>query len=79
MGTPKQSAATPNSKPEGITVSELAARLEADPRDLRKWLRAEGMGLGERGKRYVFDSKQATALSRKWKAAQKQPEAKDAS
>src|SRR5690242_16496425 len=60
-----------------ISVKELAERLEADPRELRKWLRAEGKGAGGKGKRYEFSSQQANALAKKW--AESQEEAADAS
>lgn len=66
-------------QPQEVSATELAKRLKIDPRDLRKWLRSEGMGLGERGKRYAFTPEQAAEVSRKWKAAQKKAEAADES
>lgn len=57
-------------EPEGIGIAQLAERLEVDPRSLRQWLRSEGKGLGQRGKRYSFTPKQADDLARKWEAAQ---------
>jgi phage antirepressor YoqD-like protein len=56
-------------QPEGIGIAQLAKRLEADPRALRQWLRSEGKGLGQRGKRYSFTAKQADEIARGWKAA----------
>jgi hypothetical protein len=64
--SPKQA----KTEPEGIGVAQLAERLEADPRVLRQWLRSEGKGLGQRGKRYSFTAKQADEIARKWKAGQ---------
>jgi hypothetical protein len=29
-----------------VTVEDLANRLKVDPKDLRKWLRADGKGVG---------------------------------
>jgi hypothetical protein len=57
-------------EPEGIGIAQLAERLEVDPRALRQWLRSEGKGLGQRGKRYSFTPKQADEIARKWEAAQ---------
>lgn len=51
-----------------ITVKELAADLGIDPKELRAWLRSEGKGLGQRGKRYEFTAKQAADLKTKWAA-----------
>jgi phage antirepressor YoqD-like protein len=59
--------------PEGIGIKQLAERLKADPRDLRQWLRSQGKGLGQRGKRYSFTPKQADEVARGWKAAQEEP------
>ncbi len=64
--SPKQA----KTESEGIGIAQLAERLEADPRSLRQWLRSEGKGLGQRGKRYSFTPKQADEIVRKWKAAQ---------
>ena len=52
-----------------VTAGKLAERVGIDAKELRKWLRAEGLGAGE-GKRYAFTSKQASDLARKFKAAQ---------
>ena len=54
-----------------FSVKELAERLKTDPRELRKFLRSQDMGVGRGGKRYTFTSQQATQISRKFKAAQK--------
>ncbi len=54
-----------------VSASDLAKRLKVDPKDLRKWLRSEGKGLGERGKRYSFTKRQATEIVRQWNAAHK--------
>ncbi len=75
MATPKSE----KDQAQELSVKELAERLKTPPAELRKWLRSEGMGLGQRGKRYAFTPQQATEVARKYKAAQKQPEAKDAS
>jgi len=64
--------------PDPITVKQLAERLEVDPKELRAWLRAQGKGLGTRGKRYEFTPKQADDLHAKWndsKAAEQDDEA----
>ena len=52
-----------------ITAAELAEKIGTTPKELRAWLRSEGKGLGERGKRYVFTTQQAADLKRKWEAA----------
>lgn len=57
-------------QPEGISVKQLAEKLKGDPKDLRKWLRAEGKGLGGRGKRYSFTPAQVRSLTAAWKKAQ---------
>jgi CO/xanthine dehydrogenase Mo-binding subunit len=54
-----------------LSVKALAERLKTDPRELRKFLRSEGMGVGRRGKRYTFTAQQVAQVSRKFKAAQK--------
>jgi hypothetical protein len=51
-----------------VSVKELAERLKTDPRDLRKWLRSQDMGVGRGGKRYAFTPAQVTQISRKYKA-----------
>lgn len=61
-----------------VSASELAKRLKVDPKDLRKWLRSEGKGLGERGKRYSFTKRQATELVRQWNATQKKAQEAEA-
>ncbi len=58
-------------QPQELSVKQLAERLKVPPVELRKWLRAEGLGLGQRGKRYAFTSAQAADVTRKFKAAQK--------
>lgn len=52
------------------SVKELAKRLDVEPKELRKWLRDEGKGLGKRGKRYEFSQQQATQLAKKWEDSQ---------
>jgi len=61
-----------------VSASELAKRLKVDPKDLRKWLRSEGKGLGERGKRYSFTPKEATDLARAYRSAQKKAQEAEA-
>jgi len=63
-------AATKEPNPKTVTASELAEQLGVEPSDFRKWLRAESKNVG-RGKRYEFTPKQATALKKKFRAAQK--------
>lgn len=63
-----------SSSKDPITVKQLAERLEVDPKELRAWLRAQGKGLGERGKRYEFTPKQADALAAKWKESKEAKE-----
>lgn len=63
-------AATKEPNPKTITASELAEQLGVEPADFRKWLRAESKNVG-RGKRYSFTPKQATALKREFREAQK--------
>jgi hypothetical protein len=53
-----------------IGASELAQQIGAEPTELRKFLRSESKNVG-RGKRYEFTTKQASAVKRRWKAAQK--------
>ncbi len=67
MATPK----TEKDQPQELSVKDLAAKLKVAPVDLRKWLRAEGLGLGQRGKRYAFTPVQAAEVTRKYQAAQK--------
>lgn len=79
MSTTSKSSAKPKAEQsKELSVKDLATRLKVDPKDLRKWLRSEGLGLGGRGKRYAFTPQQATQLTKKWKAAHKE-EAADAS
>jgi phage antirepressor YoqD-like protein len=73
MSSSKAKAKTSTSK-DPITVKQLAERLEVDPKELRAWLRAQGKGLGERGKRYEFTPKQADALAAKWKESKEAKE-----
>jgi len=68
------SKAKAKSSKDPITVKQLAERLEVDPKELRVWLRAQGKGLGERGKRYEFTPKQADALAAKWKESKEAKE-----
>jgi len=58
-------------EPKEVSVKELAEKVGADPAELRKWLRAEGLGAGGHGKRYVFTPQKATSLATRFKAAQK--------
>jgi hypothetical protein len=58
-----------------LTVKQLAERLKTDPRELRKFLRSQDMGVGRGGKRYAFTAKQATQVGRKFNAAQKKEQA----
>jgi phage antirepressor YoqD-like protein len=67
---------TEQEQPQELSVKDLAKRLKTPPAELRKWLRSEGMGLGQRGKRYSFTPEQATAVARKFKAAQKDAQGK---
>lgn len=57
-----------------VTVKDLAKRLKVDPKDLRKWLRAEGKGVGGKGKRYAFTPDEATSLAREYRKAHKSEE-----
>ncbi len=68
--TSKRTSKPKAEQPEGISVKDLAAKLKADPRDVRKWLRAEGKGLGKRGKRYSFTTAEVRTITRDWKKAQ---------
>jgi hypothetical protein len=54
-----------------LSAKELAERVGADPKELRKWLRSEGMAAGGTGRRYAFAPDEATKLARKFKATQK--------
>ncbi len=65
-----QKSAKKEDAPGGIGIKQLAEGLKADPRELRQWLRSQGKGLGQRGKRYSFTPKQADEVARGWKAAQ---------
>ncbi len=78
MSTTKSTSKPKAEQSKELSVKDLAEKLKVDPKDLRKWLRSEALGLGERGKRYAFTPQQATQITKKWKAAQKQ-EAADAS
>ncbi|UJA20583.1 hypothetical protein HJD18_10440 [Thermoleophilia bacterium SCSIO 60948] len=69
------------SEKQEVTAKQLAERLEVDPKALRKWLRSEGLGLGERGQRngrYSFTPQKAGQLAKRFKA-QQEKEAADAS
>jgi phage antirepressor YoqD-like protein len=66
------SSKTDSNQPQELGVKDLAKRLKTDPRDLRKWLRAEGHGLGHRGKRYAFTPDEAKTLAAAWRKAQKE-------
>lgn len=65
MGTAQEQA-------QEVTAKELAERLEVEPKELRKWLRAEGLGVGPGGKRYAFTPEKAKQVARKFKAAHKE-------
>ncbi len=64
---------------EEVSLKGLPVRLKTNPKDLRRWLRAEGKGLGKRGKRYSFSEREATDLAREWEAAQGNETPADAS
>jgi hypothetical protein len=51
-----------------LSVKDLAERLEIDPRDARKFLRAQGKGVGRGGARYEFTPGQVTALVKAYSA-----------
>lgn len=72
MSSTRNTATSKTEQPQELGVKELAKRLKADPRDLRKWLRAEGHGLGQRGKRYAFTPDEAKTLAQAWRKAQKE-------
>jgi uncharacterized protein YjcR len=55
-----------------VSAKELAERLGTDPKELRKWLRAEGLGAGGHGKRYAFTPQKAGQLAKRWESAQKE-------
>lgn len=52
-----------------IGAAELAKQIGTEPSELRKFLRSEDKKVG-RGKRYEFTTKQASAVKRRWEAAQ---------
>jgi len=70
--TGTKQAGTTNDAPETFGVKDLATRLKIDARDLRKWLRSEGQGLGQKGKRYAFTKAEADKLAAAWRKSQKQ-------
>ncbi|HEV2924673.1 MAG TPA: hypothetical protein VGW98_11600 [Solirubrobacteraceae bacterium] len=73
MAAATTTQATTSSKPakaatEGtIGVRELAGKLGADPRELRKFLRGQDLGVGF-GSRYSFTPAQVKKLTAAWKA-----------
>ncbi len=68
--TPKTTPKAEAEQPEGLSVKQLAEKLKIEPKDLRKWLRAEGKGVGQKGKRYSFTKSEAATLARAFKKAQ---------
>jgi phage terminase Nu1 subunit (DNA packaging protein) len=51
-----------------LSTKELAEKLGADPRDVRKWLRAQDLGVGRGGGRYEFTPQQAAKLVKQYQA-----------
>jgi CO/xanthine dehydrogenase Mo-binding subunit len=82
MASATATKGTPNSKAskrasEGVVgVKELAAALGCDPRELRKFLRAQGVGVGF-GSRYQWPSMADAAVKRivrEYEKAQQPPQ-----
>ncbi|MCW3057154.1 MAG: hypothetical protein JWO21_1123 [Solirubrobacterales bacterium] len=75
MASSTATKATSSSKPaqagteRGIGVKDLAAKLGADPREVRKFLRGQDLGVGF-GSRYSFTPTQVKKLTAAWEQAQ---------
>jgi phage antirepressor YoqD-like protein len=74
MSSSKAKAKGSSTSKDPITVKQIAEKLEVDPKELRVWLRAQGKGLGERGKRYEFTAKQAKDIEAKYKESKEAKE-----
>lgn len=59
----------PKKPVEPISVKELAAQLNTDPRTLRGFLRRSGQAAGK-GARYAFDPAGVKAVTKAWTEAQ---------
>ena len=54
-----------------VSVKDLAEKIGIEPKELRKWLRSQGLGAGGHGKRYAFTPQRAGQLVKKFEASQK--------